>query len=374
MRGSGRATPSAPWRASWPGTTAPSPSRTSSSTSSPTSPCSASPRASPSPPRARRRPRARRGAGRVPPHQPGAGLGDARRARGRPPAPRASCPARRGGPRPAARDARVRDLGSEGTLRTHPGRSPRGRAASGPLRGEPAAPRGRRRSLDGGLGTATGGAAARGIRAGDRRIPRREPPAPPRARPSASRARTASSPAPRTSASTSSPRRDGGPRAARRPRPLRGGQRGAPRLRPTLILEHPDDAEPFWTLFGHLEAASLGLSGDEIPAGAVGGRGGGERRVATAPHFQVILDRLELMGDFPGVAPPDRRAWCALPRPRAAPRRELRGGGHSTEELLAARRAGSCSSMSISYRRPLQMVKGRAPRSSTTRAARTSTR
>ena len=137
---------------------------------------------------------------------------------------------------------------------------------------------------------------------------------------------------------------------------------------PTVILEHaPEDAEPFWTLYGHLEAASVaGLSpGDAIPAGAVVARLGAEEENGGWPphlHFQVILDRLELEGDFPGVATPDRRAaWTAL-CPDPAPLLGLEScaaPGHSTDELLAARRAGSCSSMSISYRRPLQMVKGR---------------
>ena len=134
---------------------------------------------------------------------------------------------------------------------------------------------------------------------------------------------------------------------------------------PTLILEHaPEDAEPFWTLYGHLEAASVaGLSpGDALPAGAVVARLGAARRVATAPALPGDPRPARADGRLPRgrAAGPASRVDGALPRPRAAPRpRELRGGGALHRGAPRRARAGSCSSMSISYRRPLQMVKGR---------------
>lgn len=137
---------------------------------------------------------------------------------------------------------------------------------------------------------------------------------------------------------------------------------------PTVLLEHrPADAEPFWTLYGHLEAASIAHlePGAHVAAGQGFAHLGAEHENGGWPphlHFQVVLDRLELVGDFPGVAAPDRReAWTAL-SPDPAPLLGLdccAAAERRTDELLAARRGGFCSSMSISYRRPLQMVKGR---------------
>lgn len=140
---------------------------------------------------------------------------------------------------------------------------------------------------------------------------------------------------------------------------------------PTLILEHaPQSTEvrqPFWTLYGHLDGEVLDRlkPGDPVEKGEVIARMGAESENGGWPphlHFQVILDRLGLSGDFPGVAAPgEREVWegfCPDPAPLlglescAAPRTP-------TPELTEARRRNFCRSMSISYDRPLQMVKGR---------------
>lgn len=137
---------------------------------------------------------------------------------------------------------------------------------------------------------------------------------------------------------------------------------------PTVILEHaPEGADVFWTLHGHLDGEVLGrLSpGDRVAAGEAFARLGAEHENGGWPphlHLQVILDRLDLRGDFPGVAAPSRRdVWMAI-SPDPAPLLGLdscAAPGAPAEELLAARRAHFCSSMSISYREPLHMVKGR---------------
>ena len=96
----------------------------------------------------------------------------------------------------------------------------------------------------------------------------------------------------------------------------------------TIVLEH--ELEPggeegavgtsdrgrlrFWTLYGHLSAASLeGLrEGRRVGAGAVLATTGKPHENGGWPphlHFQVILDTLGYRGDFPGVATREERAW-----------------------------------------------------------------
>src|SRR5678815_566901 len=80
-------------------------------------------------------------------------------------------------------------------------------------------------------------------------------------------------------------------------------------------------------------------------------------------HFQVITDLFGRVGDFPGVARPrEREVWLSvspdpalilrLPATARAPRPP------SNESLLARRRAHIGKSLSISYKKPLHMVRG----------------
>ncbi|MEM9380214.1 MAG: aminotransferase class III-fold pyridoxal phosphate-dependent enzyme [Planctomycetota bacterium] len=138
---------------------------------------------------------------------------------------------------------------------------------------------------------------------------------------------------------------------------------------PTLILEHEgDDGRPFSTLYGHLDGEVLErlTAGDRVSAGEVVARLGDESENGGWPphlHFQVVLDRLGRVGDFPGVAAPTwRRAWtglCPDPAPvlglESCDAREPRAA-----DLHAERRAWFCRSMSIQHEaRPLQIVRGR---------------
>lgn len=140
---------------------------------------------------------------------------------------------------------------------------------------------------------------------------------------------------------------------------------------PTVILEHApscaQDPEPFWTLYGHLDGELLDRlkPGDAVGAGDVIARLGAESENGGWPphlHFQVILDRLDLSGDFPGVAAPSERdvwvGFCPDPAPLLG-LDSCAASGTPTTELMEARRRNFCSSMSISYDRPIQMVKGR---------------
>ncbi len=137
---------------------------------------------------------------------------------------------------------------------------------------------------------------------------------------------------------------------------------------PTIILEHKvSDALTFYTLYGHLTRTSLNRLqvGQPIAAGA--------RFCEIGPmpengnwsphlHFQVILDMLDKQGDFPGVAFPEKRAvWTSLcpdpwllltgqPSPAAS--------DSSTEQILETRKKHLGKNLSVSYQKPLTMLRG----------------
>lgn len=154
---------------------------------------------------------------------------------------------------------------------------------------------------------------------------------------------------------------------------------------PCIILEHtPEDPEDpehheglagsagsgltFYTLYGHLSVESLdGLyEGKRIEKG---------ERIATLGdpavnggwpphlHFQVVTDMLGKKGDFPGVAGPGKRnVWRALsPDPNAilgVPAGAFPPDQRTRQAVLSSRREHIGRSLSISYRRPLKIVRG----------------
>lgn len=142
---------------------------------------------------------------------------------------------------------------------------------------------------------------------------------------------------------------------------------------PTIILEHKmEDAEGsvrFRTLYGHLSAESLtaGAPGDAIEAGRTIGLIGtppGNGDWAPHLHFQIFVDPLDYDGTFPGVAAPSARdVWTAvspdpdhllrLPCEATAPRPRT----HAS--LVEERNQRLGPSLSLSYRRPLHIVRGR---------------
>jgi 4-aminobutyrate aminotransferase-like enzyme/Ser/Thr protein kinase RdoA (MazF antagonist) len=138
---------------------------------------------------------------------------------------------------------------------------------------------------------------------------------------------------------------------------------------PTVILEHaPEGAPRFFTLYGHLTRASLDRvrPGDAVPKGALVGHIGPAPENGDWPphvHFQIVLDMLGRDGEFPGVAAHSKRAvWLSLsPDPnlilgiadeRLAPPRSEKPA------ILDARRRALGPSLSLSYRRPLEIVRG----------------
>jgi 4-aminobutyrate aminotransferase-like enzyme/Ser/Thr protein kinase RdoA (MazF antagonist) len=139
---------------------------------------------------------------------------------------------------------------------------------------------------------------------------------------------------------------------------------------PTLILEHrTDDNTLFYTLYGHLDPNSLsGIDiGMSIEKGQqIAGIGVPESNGGWPPHihFQIILDLLGETGNFPGVArPSERDIWLSIcPDPNiilGIPESFLDSGTRSDSEILALRRRSLGRNLSISYQKPLKIVRGR---------------
>jgi 4-aminobutyrate aminotransferase-like enzyme/Ser/Thr protein kinase RdoA (MazF antagonist) len=138
---------------------------------------------------------------------------------------------------------------------------------------------------------------------------------------------------------------------------------------PCIILEHRVEGAPaFYTLYGHLSLDSL----DGLYAGKAVRKG--ERIAALGDpavnggwpphlHFQIITDLLGRSGEFPGVAPPGQReVWLSLsPDPNliaGVPDPLFPPPERPAAELLQARRARIGRSLSVSYRKPLKIVRG----------------
>ncbi|MGY5877137.1 MAG: aminotransferase class III-fold pyridoxal phosphate-dependent enzyme, partial [Candidatus Thorarchaeota archaeon] len=139
---------------------------------------------------------------------------------------------------------------------------------------------------------------------------------------------------------------------------------------PTVILEHRFESGRvmFYTLYGHLSRNSLdGLHvGKPIKKGESFATIGDHHENGGWPphlHLQLILDPLNWTGDFPGVARQSQRGvWLSIcPNPNLIlqitkscfPAELL-----SEEEILHQRSESIGSSLSISYKKPLKIVRG----------------
>lgn len=139
---------------------------------------------------------------------------------------------------------------------------------------------------------------------------------------------------------------------------------------PTVILRHTvaGGQLTFYTLYGHLSAESLaGLSpgqvvtrGQQIATiGDVSVNGGWPPHL----HFQIICDLLGREGEFPGVARPSQREiWLSLsPDPNlmvGVPAERFPAPELDIPQILAVRRERLGRNLSISYRKPLTIVRG----------------
>src|SRR6267154_992499 len=142
---------------------------------------------------------------------------------------------------------------------------------------------------------------------------------------------------------------------------------------PVVILRHavPNNAggaQEFFTLYGHLSASTLEKLrvGQEITRGEKFAEvGATSENGGWAPHlhFQIITDLLEYGTDFPGVArASERGVWTSLsPDPNlllGIPAERFPHQPDSVEETLRARGALLGKNLSVSYRRPLKIVRG----------------
>ncbi len=138
---------------------------------------------------------------------------------------------------------------------------------------------------------------------------------------------------------------------------------------PLVILRHETgDGGPFYTLYGHLTEDTLtGLAvGQRVEAGQAIARVGAPPTNGDWPphlHFQLILDLLALDADFPGVALPSQRPiWTSLsPDPNVLlriPAERFPPREPAPAETMAARRRFLGRNLSVSYRRPLKVVRG----------------
>jgi 4-aminobutyrate aminotransferase-like enzyme/Ser/Thr protein kinase RdoA (MazF antagonist) len=138
---------------------------------------------------------------------------------------------------------------------------------------------------------------------------------------------------------------------------------------PTVILRHEIERGPtFFTLYGHLGRDVIGKlqpgtqvrRGDWIgTVGGIGVNGGWPPH----PHVQIICDLLDREGEFPGVARADQRdVWLSL-----SPDANLIAGFPDSafmpsppdrSSILRSRQAHLGPSLSISYRKPLHIVRG----------------
>ncbi|MFN8494758.1 MAG: aminotransferase class III-fold pyridoxal phosphate-dependent enzyme [Caldilineaceae bacterium] len=124
----------------------------------------------------------------------------------------------------------------------------------------------------------------------------------------------------------------------------------------------------FYTLYGHLSEDSLNglVIGQPVKKGEqIGAMGNYPTNGDWPPHlhFQLICDLLGEGVDFNGVAAPSQRElWLSLsPDPNLIlqiPTSTFPQTGRSKTELLAARRQNLGKSLSISYKKPLKIVRG----------------
>jgi 4-aminobutyrate aminotransferase-like enzyme len=138
---------------------------------------------------------------------------------------------------------------------------------------------------------------------------------------------------------------------------------------PLVILRHDaGDAGVFFTLYGHLDKESLTRLkvGQHIARGEKFARiGAFEENGGWPPHlhFQIILDLLDLDANFPGVAYASQRAvWTSLsPDPNllvGIPKDRFPKQEPTVQETLTARRELLGKNLSISYEKPLKIVRG----------------
>ncbi|MEY2844611.1 MAG: hypothetical protein RL076_157 [Chloroflexota bacterium] len=136
----------------------------------------------------------------------------------------------------------------------------------------------------------------------------------------------------------------------------------------TILEHHTDTGVPFYTVYGHLSDESMRTLtiGQHVEAGERIGSFGipdVNGKWPTHVHFQIILDFLDMGRDFPGVGYASQHAvWAALsPNPNLLLRMDASRFPAPQVPLsttLAERRQRIGRNLSISYKRPLKIVRG----------------
>jgi 4-aminobutyrate aminotransferase-like enzyme/Ser/Thr protein kinase RdoA (MazF antagonist) len=144
---------------------------------------------------------------------------------------------------------------------------------------------------------------------------------------------------------------------------------GAQDYGPVIVLRHEVDDLVFYTLYGHLSRESLQdlELGQSIESGQAFATVGTREVNGDWPphlHLQVITDLLDLDDDFPGVCRASQRAvWTAFcPDPNlliGLPAEAFPVSPADGEATLAARRKLVGRNVSVGYKRPLQMIRGK---------------
>jgi 4-aminobutyrate aminotransferase-like enzyme/Ser/Thr protein kinase RdoA (MazF antagonist)/murein DD-endopeptidase MepM/ murein hydrolase activator NlpD len=139
---------------------------------------------------------------------------------------------------------------------------------------------------------------------------------------------------------------------------------------PTIVLEHlvAGGSVKFFTLYGHLSAASLDgtTPGQRVAAGErIAWLGDPEVNGGWPPHLhvQVIVDMLGREGEFPGVAAPaEREIWLGFcPDPNAivgVPADHMPPRPADPAKILIERRRRVGPNLSLSYSHPITMARG----------------
>ena len=139
---------------------------------------------------------------------------------------------------------------------------------------------------------------------------------------------------------------------------------------PTLILEHKagDTDLKFYTMYSHLskEALERLAPGKPVRKGDQIGQVGAPPLNGDWPpslHFQLMCDIFDMHGDFPSYAlPSQRELWLSIcPDPNTILNLPIELRSKSTmsrEEILTARSSLISKTLSVSYQKPLKIVRG----------------
>jgi len=134
-----------------------------------------------------------------------------------------------------------------------------------------------------------------------------------------------------------------------------------------IILKHQVEGIVFFTLYGHLSVASIldKKLGDTIKKDdCIGELGNSNENGNWVPHlhFQVLLSRLGIKNDFPGVAYHNQiNIWKSIcPNPNLLFKNETLNNTetNSNNDLIRYRKEHLGKSLSLQYKVPIKMVRG----------------